>query len=57
MIGVLSSVSIEDTIQAFETLAAHCGNEEQAVLDYFESNYIEELRRRRRLQSMFLREL
>ena len=38
----LSFVPIKDTIQAFETLAIHCGDEEQAVLDYFESNYIGE---------------
>ena len=32
----LSLVPIKDTIQAFETLAIHCGDEEQAVLDYFD---------------------
>ena len=44
MTGALGFVPIEDTVQTFETLAVHCGDEEQAVLDYFESTYIGELR-------------
>ena len=41
MIGALSFVPVEDIIQAFETLAVYYGEEEQAVLDYFKSTYIE----------------
>ena len=57
MIGALSFVSIEDTVQAFETLAAHYGDEEQTVLDYFETTYTGKLQRGRRLQPMFPHEL
>ena len=38
-----SFVPIADTIQAFDTQSNHTGNQEQAILDYFESNYIGEL--------------
>ena len=38
MIPAIILVIIEDTIQAFEGLANHAGNEEQGILDYFESN-------------------
>ena len=41
MIGALSFVPIEDTSQTFGTLAVYYGEEEQAVLDYFKSTYIE----------------
>ena len=57
MTGALGFVPIEDTVQTFETLAVHCGEEEQAVLDYFESTYIGEVRRGRRQQPMFPHEL
>ena len=53
MIAALSFVPIEDTLRAFEALANHCGQEEQVILDYFESTYIGELRRGRRLQPLF----
>ena len=53
MIAALSFLPIEDTIQAFEVLANHAGNNEQPILDYFETTYIGELRRGRRLQSLF----
>ena len=43
MIAALSVVPIEDTLRAFEALANHCGQEEQVILDYFESTYIGEL--------------
>ena len=39
MISALSFVPIAGTIQAFDTLGNQAGNQEQAVLDYFESNY------------------
>ena len=38
----ISYVSVEDVIQAFEELCLHSGDVEQEVLDYFETNYIEE---------------
>ena len=37
VIEALSFVPIKDTIQASKTLAVHCGDEEQAGLDFFES--------------------
>ena len=40
MISALSFVPIADTIQAFDALSNHAGVEEQAVLDYFETNYM-----------------
>ena len=53
MISALSFVPIADTIQAFDALSNHTGNQEQVILDYFESNYIGELRRGRRLASRY----
>ena len=41
MIPALSFVVIEDTFAALEKLSNHCG----ALLDYFETYYIVELRR------------
>ena len=52
MISALSFVPIADTIQAFDALSNHAGNQEQVILDYFESN-IGELRRGRRLVPRF----
>ena len=52
MISTLSFVPIADTIQAFDALSNHAGNQEQVILDYFESN-IGELRRGRRLAPRF----
>ena len=43
LISALGFVPIADTIQAFDALSNHTGVEEQAVLDYFETNYIGEL--------------
>ena len=53
MISVLSFVPIADTIQAFGPLINHAGNQEQVILDYFESNYIGDLRRGRCLTPRF----
>ena len=53
MISALSFVPIADTIQAFDALINHAGNQEQGILDYFESNYIGELRRGRGLAPRF----
>ena len=44
MISALSFAPIADTIQAFDALSNHAGNQKQVILDYFESNYIGELR-------------
>ena len=49
MISALSFVPIADTVQAFDALCNHAGNQEQVILDYFEMNYIGELRRGRLL--------
>ena len=43
LISALGFVPIANTIQAFDALSNHTGVEEQAVLDYFETNYIGEL--------------
>ena len=45
MISALSFVPTADTIQAFDALSYHAGNQEQVVLDYFESYYKCELQR------------
>ena len=45
MISPVSSMPIADTTQACDALSNHAGAEEQAVLDYFETNYTGELRR------------
>ena len=52
-IRMISFIPIADTIQAFDALSNHAGNQEQVILDYFESNYIGELRRWRRLAPRF----
>lgn len=57
MIGVISFIPIEDAIQTFWTLSFHCGDEKQAVFDYFESTYIKEVRQGTRLQPIFPYEL
>ena len=53
MLSALSFVPVDDTIVAFEQLGNHCGDTEQIILDYFETNYIGELRRGRRLPPRF----
>ena len=57
IIPALSSVPVHDVILAFDELCNHCGIDEQPVLDYFETNYIGELRRGRRLLPIFPHEL
>lgn len=57
MITALAFVPVEDIIESFQMLADQCGDEEEAVLDYFESAYVGELRRGRRLQPTFPHEL
>ena len=53
MISALSFLPIADTIQAFDAQCNHAGNVEQVILDHFETNYIGELRRGRRLPPRF----
>ena len=57
MIGALALVELDDVIMAFEALSDHCQDNEQVILDYFETNYIGELRRGRRRRPRFAREL
>ena len=57
IIPALSSVPVHDVILAFDELCNHCSIDEQPVLDYFETNYIGELRRGRRLLPIFPHEL
>ena len=45
MIGALAFVPIADIIQTFNDLSQHCVGNEHGILDYFETNYIGELRR------------
>ena len=53
MIPALNFVPVQNVILAFDELCNHCGIDEQPVLDYFETNYIGELRRDRRLLPLF----
>ena len=53
MIPALSFVPIQDTVAAFNELSRHSGNAEQPVLDYYETNYIGELRRGCRIPPLF----
>ena len=53
MLSAISFVPTQDIVATFDELAQHCGNAEQPVLDYFETNYIGELRRGRRLPPLF----
>ena len=45
MTYAINFVPIAVTIHAFEEFSNHAGNQEQVIMDYFESNYIGELRR------------
>ena len=53
MISAISFAPIADTIKALDELCNHVGNQEQVILDYFESTYIDEMRRGRRLPPRF----
>ena len=53
MIGALSFVPIADTVHAFTGLSNHAGDQEQVILDYFETYYIGELRQGRRLNPRY----
>ena len=57
MIPALAFVPIGDIIPAFEVLSENCGNDEEVILDYFEVNYIGELRRMRRRNPLFAHDL
>ena len=49
IISALSFVPVAGTIQAFDALSNHAGNQEQVILNYFESYHTGELRRGRRV--------
>ena len=53
MTGAISFVPVADTIQAFESLSEFAIEPAQVILDYFETNYVGELRRGRRLEPRF----
>ena len=53
MIAALAFVPLGDIITAFEELSQHCEGNEDHILDYFEVNYIGELRRGRRRNPLF----
>ena len=53
MIGALAFVPLADILQSFNVLSQHCVGNEQGILDYFETNYIGEVRRGRRRPPMF----
>ena len=57
MTGAISFVPIADTIQPFQEFSNHAGNQEQVIMDYFESNYIGDLRRNKRLPPKFPHEM
>ena len=57
MIPTFSFVRVQDVILAFDELCNRGGIDEQPVLDYFETNYIGELRRGQRLLPLFPHEL
>ena len=53
MIPALSFVPVQDTVAAFDRLSQHCGNAEQAILNYFENTYVGEVRGGQRLPPIF----
>ena len=57
MIGAIAFVPIVDVVETFERLANHCRQNEQVILDYFETNYIGELRCGRRRPPLFEHDL
>ena len=50
-------IPLGDIVTAFEVLSQHCAGDEEAILDYFEVNYIGEQRRGRRRNPLFAHEL
>ena len=50
---MISAMAFVPTDEAFTELSDHCGDDEQAILDYFETYYIGEQRRGRRLRARF----
>lgn len=59
MVCALAFIPLDDVIPAFETLCLHCeaDGEEQVILQYFERNYIGELRAGVRMPPIFPHEL
>ena len=44
MISGLMFVSANEIFNSFEMLTQECGNDEQSIIDYFESSYIGKVR-------------
>ena len=57
MMMALAFVPVADTLAAFTALCNICGQLEQPLLDYFETNYVGELRRGRRNPPLFAHEM
>ena len=57
MISALAFVPLNFIVWAFERLYQHCGNAEQPILQYFESNYIGEMRAGVRVAPRFVHTL
>ena len=53
MISALAFIPRPDVIRQFNNLSQHCGPQEVPILDYFETNYVGELRRNNRRQPLF----
>ena len=53
MISALSFVPIADTVHAFTELSNHVGDQEQVILDYFETYHEGELHHSRRLNPRY----
>ena len=57
MIVALAFVPTDDIQDSFDALSDHCDGEETVILDYFETNYIGEVRRGRRRAPLFSHEM
>lgn len=53
MISALAFVPTQDIISSFDELSLNCGVDETPILDYFETNYIGEVRRGQRRNPLF----
>ena len=45
MVSTIAFVPTNNIFSSFEILTQECGDDEQPILDYFESNYIGEVRK------------
>ena len=57
MVSALAFVPREDIVARFEDLSQHCSPQEIPILDYFETNYVGELRRGLRRPPLFAHSL